>query len=92
MRQVDRRAIIRMVEQAFKKFNDAEVAKPLAQRCIRKTFAQAGQDPWAVDTTAFKQHLDSLCSNPTYGILTPKQVRHNIADQLLANQMAQLQL
>ena len=33
-----------------------------------------------------------LCSNPTYGILTPKQVRHNIADQLLANQMAQLQL
>jgi hypothetical protein len=45
-----------------------------------------------IDTTAFKQHLDSLCSNPTYGILTPKQVRHNIADQLLANQMAQLQL
>ena len=64
----------------------------LMQRCIRKTFAQAGQDPWAADTTAFKQHLDSLCSNPAYGILTPKQVRHNIADQLLANQMAQLQL
>ena len=88
----DRRAIIRMVEQAFKKFNDAEVAKPLAQRCIRKTFAQAGQDPWAADTTAFKQHLDSLESNPAYAVLNPKQVRHNIADQLLANQMALLQL
>ncbi len=63
----DRRAIIRMVEQAFAKFNAAEVAKPLAQRCVRKTFAQAGQDPWAADTTAFKQHLDSLESNPAYG-------------------------
>ena len=88
----DRRAIIRMVEQAFAKFNAAEVAKPLAQRCIRKTFAQAGQDPWAADTTAFKQHLDALESNPVYGVLTPKQVRHIIEDQLLANQMAQLQL
>ncbi len=57
----DRRAIIRMVEQAFAKFNAAEVATPLAQR---KTFAQAGQDLWAADTTAFLQHLDALGSNP----------------------------
>ena len=31
----DRRAIIRMVEQAFAKFNAAEVAKPLVQQDIR---------------------------------------------------------
>jgi hypothetical protein len=35
---------------------------------------------------------DALCSNPVYGLLTPKQVRHTIEDQLLANQMPQLQL
>jgi hypothetical protein len=87
-----RRAIIRKVEQAFAKFNVVEVAKPLAQRCIRKTFAQAGQDPWAADTTAFMQHLDALGSNPVDGLLTPKQVRDSIEAQLLANQMAQLQL
>ena len=88
----DRTAIIRMVERTFATFNTEEAAKLLAERCIRKTFAQAGQDPWAADTAAFKKHLDSLESNPAYGVLLPKQVRHNIEDQVLANQMALLQL
>ena len=87
-----RTAIIRMVERTFATFNTEEAATLLAERCIRKTFAQAGQDPWAADTAAFKKHLDSLESNPAYGVLLPKQVRHNIEDQVLANQMALLQL
>ena len=66
----DRPAIIKMVESAFAAFNSDQLKLPVEDRCIRKTFAQAGQDPWAADTSAFEGHLDSLMQNPAYSQLT----------------------
>jgi hypothetical protein len=76
---MDRGAIITMVEQTIANFNNKkEDSKPLEERCIRKTFTRAGQNPWCENTDAFKQHLDALQNNPAYGVLlTPKQALDN---------------
>ena len=85
--KMDRGAIITMVEQTITNFNKKEDSKPLEERCIRKTFTRAGQNPWCENTDAFKQHLDALQNNPVYGVLlTPNQALGNIEAALLANQ------
>jgi hypothetical protein len=76
-----------MVEQTIANFNKKEDCKPLEERCIRKTFTRARQNPWCENTDAFKQHLDDLQSNPVYGVLlSPNQALDNIEAALLANQ------
>ena len=66
----------------------------LQERGVHRQMVRLGlqHDMGSGTSAAFKKHLDSLESNPAYGVLLPKQVRHNIEDQVLANPMALLQL